>query len=90
MVSLEENVRELRAVANGKAQREVKDKQQEIVSAFLLTWTAQRGGGQNRRAREGKRVFEQGEGQTGAVDDQNQAAVCSPDGKTAPAHQRAH
>lgn len=35
MVGLEESVRELRAIAAGKAQKEVKDKQQQIVSPFL-------------------------------------------------------
>ena len=36
MVGLEESVRELRAIAAGKAQKEVKDKQQQIVSPFFI------------------------------------------------------
>lgn len=45
MVSLEETVRELRAAANGKVHREVKDKQQEIVSKVTITVLVECGGG---------------------------------------------
>lgn len=36
MVMLEETVRELRSAVSGKAMRDVKDKQQEIVSSALV------------------------------------------------------
>ena len=41
MVGLEESVRELRAIAAGKAQKEVKDKQQQIVSLFFINLSLQ-------------------------------------------------